>query len=320
MTGWLRFRCGAGLAIAGALAASGSATPAAAPRAAETVARPGTSLPATMVRRYTMSGAIRPLLFWIGRDDIGLARVVWRHGDAGARGYELLIGTDPARAPRSINRWGYIAEEVAGTGRDTGSMLALMTRAEESSSYEEASTSATRGRALGDFRAIRARVAGRTATWQVAAVSTPSPLTVHDLEAALDRVDEATESTRGRAMVVPRDVRTGFLAALAEQLDRAVQLTSRQTDAADPPDASVQYLFGGQVYELRLRRARRSVEQVMNESVAIVRSAFDIHTLSTGARTRFEIACGTAGDLAGVPVAVAWQPRWWLKVSLKLVD
>ena len=72
----------------------------------------------------SMSGYVRPLLFWFGRDDIGLARVVWRTGDDGARGYELLVGTDPAKAPRALNRWGFVSEEVHGA---EGAVLALMT-------------------------------------------------------------------------------------------------------------------------------------------------------------------------------------------------
>ena len=160
----------------------------------------------TMVHRYTMSGHVRPLIFWIGRDDIGLAQVVWRRGHDGARGYELLVGTDPARAPRSLNRWGYIAEEAVGA---EGTILALMTRADESS-YDEAAASATRGPAPGEFRAIRVRVANGAATWQVAAVRTPEPLTIHDLDAALDRVGHETTAAEPREMHLPPARNRGF--------------------------------------------------------------------------------------------------------------
>jgi len=50
----------------------------------------------------------------------------------------------------------------------------------------------------------------------------------------------------------------------------------------------------------------------------VVRSSFEIRTLSTDARTRFEVTFGTQGALAGIPVAASWQPRWWLKVELRL--
>jgi hypothetical protein len=32
------------------------------------------------------------------------------------------------------------------------------------------------------------------------------------------------------------------------------------------------------------------------------------------------MVCGTEGALAGVPISVSWQPRWWLKVSLTLIE
>ena len=70
-----------------------------------------------------MSGAVRPLLFWISREDVGFARITWRRGGDGLRGYEFLVGTDPARAPRALNRWGYIVEDAQG---GDGSVLALM--------------------------------------------------------------------------------------------------------------------------------------------------------------------------------------------------
>jgi hypothetical protein len=269
------------------------------------IATPGSSLPAAKLHRYTMSGYIRPLLFWIGRDDIGLARVVWRQGATGARGYELLIGTDPARAPRSLNRWGYIAEEIRGAD---ASMLALMTRADESS-YDEAATSTTAARSRGDFRAIQAAVTNGLATWQVASVHTPQPLTIHDLDAALEGVLGGTTTAARREMRASPDVRPGFLTALAELVDRARQ--------SHPP---LQYLFAGKLYELQVRGAQRGTEQVQNAPVRIVRTSFEIRTLATNARTRFEIASGTEGSLAGVPITVEWQPRWWLKVRLKLTD
>jgi hypothetical protein len=65
-------------------------------------------------RHYRLAARIRPLFFWIGRDNVGEARLTWQAGDGGGRGYSLLIGSDPARAPRKINKWGYISELEEG--------------------------------------------------------------------------------------------------------------------------------------------------------------------------------------------------------------
>lgn len=107
-------------------AASDDATPA--------VLRRAGGLPIVAEHRYRMAAKIRPLLlFWIGRDNVGEARMVWQHGPDGARGFELLIGSDPARAPRRINRWGYIAEEVRGSD---ARLLGVMKQSNEKSLEE----------------------------------------------------------------------------------------------------------------------------------------------------------------------------------------
>ena len=155
------------------IAGAGEAPPA-------TAGAPAGSPGPVHTRTYTMSGAVRPLLFWISRNDVGLARITWRRGDRGARGYEFLVGTDPARAPRAINRWGYIAEEVDATD---GSVLALMMGSPDTSYGDEASGGATAGGA--ELRAMRSGMRGGVATWQTARIHTASALTIHDAGAAL---------------------------------------------------------------------------------------------------------------------------------------
>ncbi len=74
------------------------------------------TLPVVAEHRYRIAAKIRPLvLFWIGKDNVGGARIRWRQGEDGLRGYDALIGSDPARAPRKINRWGFILEEAGRT-------------------------------------------------------------------------------------------------------------------------------------------------------------------------------------------------------------
>ena len=79
--------------------------------------------------RYRMAGKIRPLLFfWITKDGIGGARIRVRRGEDGASGLDLLIGSDPTRAPRGINRWGYILEETRG---DETTVVGIMKKSDE---------------------------------------------------------------------------------------------------------------------------------------------------------------------------------------------
>ena len=198
---------------------------------------PSASMRPVMTHRYKMSGSVRPLLFWIGKDDIGIARIVWRRGDGAAIGYEFLVGTDPAKAPRSLNRWGYIAEDIEGAD---GSILALMTGADEAT-YNEAASNSSRPPGAGDFRAIQAHVERGAATWQTARVSTPSALTVHDVDAALERIRHETAAAPSRGMSLPSGARPGFLTAVAELIDLAVTGVNRRTDTRELLRPRVQY-------------------------------------------------------------------------------
>lgn len=265
---------------------------------------PGGGLSVVRVHHYRMAGRVRPLLFWIGRDDVGIARIVWRGDGHGTTAYELLVGTDPARAPRRVNRWGFIAERA---DRDGGALLALMTRADEAS-YADAAAAA--GPSAGEFRAIRGHTAGGVARWEVSRVRVAAPLTVHDLDAAMASVAEATPAAPRQAPVAP-GTRPGFLVAVAELLDLAVA-------GAPGGNPVVRYAFGQGVYQLRLGQVKRLLADHGTARVPAVHAPFEITNLATGVRTRFEITSGTAGELAGVPLLIQWQPRWWLKVELHL--
>ena len=281
--------------------------PAGAPVAARRVEQEPNTLPRVMTHHYRMAGRVRPLLFWIGRDNVGLASVVWRAGGDGSRGYELLIGTDPARAPRGLNRWGYIAEQTSGA---EGSLLALMTQA-AGGSYEDAERQAAT--TAGDLHAIRSEVRHGTARWQTARIRPAAPFSVFDARAAIVRARDDAADSPLREMAVASATRSGFLVAVAELVESVVD-----GGAAPTVLRSVPYVFGQRTYHLRVVDARTTRLRLGPDVVEARHARFEIHTLATGARTRFEMTLGTRAHLTGVPLMVAWQPRWWLKLELHL--
>lgn len=300
------------LGAAGAPAAAGR--PAIAMSRAEPL--PGDGLRTEAVRHYRMDGRIRPLLFWFGKDDIGLARITWRTADSGARGYEMLVGTDPKKAPRALNKWGFIAEQVNGTD---GRLLALMTGT-DTANYEEAAADAEHQGDGGDFRAILASVERGAAAWRTARIATPSAFSIHDVDAALDRVRDETAAAAPRQQPLSPGTRPGFLVALAELIEQGAGQPPGSAAARAARQQRIRYAFGQGTYELTLRDTTRAITQLEGRDVAVIRSAFEIRTLATDARTRFDVLFGTSGQLANVPVAAEWQPRWWLKVALRLAD
>jgi hypothetical protein len=272
---------------------------------------PGARIPVVKDRRYVMSGAVRPLLFWIKRDDIGLARIVWRRGSDGSRGYELLVGTEPTRAPGSINRWGFISEEAFGSD---GSVLALMTGSQQTSFDNEAAAASQRG---GDFQAAVTRVQAGTAEWSLSRIRTADTMTVHDARVVIDAVPHGPGKLPQQRSVTAA-TRPGFLIAVADLLAITHQAAAKSGRGPIVEQQRIQYVFGGQVYEMHVRSVERGSVTYNGASAEILKTSFETRTLATGARTEFIVTAGTSGELAGVPLEIEWQPRWWLRVRLTL--
>src|SRR5262249_48017684 len=124
-------------------------------------------LPVVAEHTYRMLAKVRPLLFWITKDDVGGARVSWRSDEGGSFGGDLLIRSDPDRAPRRINRWGYIAEQVRGP---EARVLGVMKQSNEQSVKEAESQLAADGRGGFVYRAIQGTTANNQAQASVTTV------------------------------------------------------------------------------------------------------------------------------------------------------
>jgi len=83
---------------------------------------------------YRLRGEVRPFLFWIGRGDVGGGHITVRRTDSlpgrWSQEIEVLFGSDPARVPQHIKRWGYGRESAnwtQGTGAGSGAPRLLAT-------------------------------------------------------------------------------------------------------------------------------------------------------------------------------------------------
>jgi hypothetical protein len=266
----------------------------------------------TAERRYRLSAAIRPFLFWIGRDNVGGARVVWRADGDGRKGYELLLGSDPARAPRRINRWGWTREDADPSG---ATMLGVMNRSEDDS-LDQAKATLGRGRDGYFFKMNRARVEHGVARAEATTVFAPVDFTFRQLDDLLRLVEETKPMPRVRARALPPGTRPGLLTALADVVHAGV-IAARAPGSEGPRPRIVQYTFNAGVYDLvitsweRVERARYGTRTYEK----LVRLEFESRNREKGTTERFAFACGTEGDLAEVPVFVRYQPKWWFKVE-----
>jgi hypothetical protein len=272
-----------------------------------------------MQRRYRLSAAIRPLLFWIGAKNVGGARIVWREDGGTQRGYELLLGSDPARAPRRINRWGWVREDA---GPEGGTMVGVMNRSEDDS-LDQAKAGMARDAKAGRFlfKVIRARVEDGGARAESTTVFAPQDYTFRQLGDLQQFVEAAKPQPRVKKGGLPPGTRPGLLFALADLVGAGVD-AARAPGNAWPQPRKVQYTFDAGVYDLTVSSWER-VEQARYGGRTygkLVRLEFESRNLAKDTTERFVLACGTEGPLAGVPVFVRYQPKWWFKVEGVLDD
>lgn len=264
--------------------------------------------------RYRLSAAIRPLLFWVGAKNVGGARIVWREGEEGRRGYELLLGSDPKRAPRRINRWGFVREDAGPFG---ATMFGVMNRSEDASLGEATSRMAREfreGRFL--FKLIQARVQGREAEAESTTVLAPQDFNFRQVEDLRQYVESKKPPPRLRTGRLPEGTRPGLLFGVADLIGAGVE-AARSPGNSGPQMRRVPYTFNAALYELVLKRWER-VEASRSSGRArqrLVRLEFESRNLEKGSVERFTLVCGTEGALSGVPITVQYQPKWWFKIE-----
>ncbi len=272
--------------------------------------------------RYRMAAAIRPLyVFWIRAGNVGGARLRWREGDHGRRGYELLLGSDPLRAPRKINRWGWEREDL---GPDGANLLGLMRKTDEESLDEAKVGLRTEGDGGFMYKAIRSRVSegkvrAENTVWRV-----PRDLSYRDLAELQALVRSASDATpRTREAPIPPGTHPGFLFAAAHVIDLAVDAAARPGGPRRlPSGVDATFTFNASLYDLRLR----STEWVESATYGgrrferLVRLRCDHYNREKGTRERFVLVCPTDGPFARVPVSIEYQPKWWFKASGVLDD
>lgn len=287
---------------------SASAEVAAPKRSAAVSATAGPVSPKRSVMRqhyYRMLAKVRPLLFWVSRDNVGGARIGWLGDSSGSRGFELLIGSDPARAPRKINRWGYIAEELRGSHAST---LGVMKQSNEDSIEEAKAKLESANGGTHAFKAIRATSANGQSTSDVLTLQAGSDLTYRDVESLLILVNERSSATTTKTVNLPAGTRPGFLLALSDLI-------------GNPSLKSVAYVYNGRFHRLHVKSVEPASMRVNGrELTRLMRARFETENQATRERTPFEITYGTMGELKEVPVHVMYQPKWWFQVELFLED
>jgi hypothetical protein len=263
--------------------------------------------------RYRIDARLRPFLFWIRKSNIGNGRLTWRRGPNGTIGYELLVGSDPARTPRHINRWGYLREESDRAG---STVFGVMSQSNEQS-VQDADRNTSRTDGIHVFTALQQFVSGTEARVTVSEVRVPKDLTYADLDTLLASVPAAPSKTK--TVAVAEWTSSGFLAAAASLIEEERTAVS---NAAKLPHLVRVYPYNGELYELQLRSTER-VDRHVREGTSVgpaIRGRFRVINRTTHDETPFTLLYGVEGYLTGVPLLISWRPRWWLEIECVLDD
>jgi hypothetical protein len=261
---------------------------------------------------YRIVGKVRPLFFWVGADDVGGARITWR-GGKNKQSVALLIGSDPQRAPRGVNEWGYIREDV---GNDSTTVFGIRT-VTDGESPDEVETRRTEPGRMAELGVLCSTVSRREAASRTTTVYVDRDATYRDIDRVLDVV-ERDARWGGRRTTRPADVAPGFLTAL-DLMMRSSALDARTAEAM-PARPRLSYVYKDAVYDLIPRRIDRVPYLRTRGGLFrdLLRSQISVRNQATGSTSGFAITYGTEGALAGVPIAATYQPNWWFKVELEL--
>ena len=285
---------------------------------------------------YIMTARIRLLLFWAGKDDVGGGYI--REGispENAGQFFEIVMGSDPMKAPMSINRWGAAWELLhresaqASSSDDTNTFIGFM-KVSKGTSVSEMQKELAREKDGGGFlfSAILNQASGTANFAKEVPFQSDRDFTIHQLDQAAPFVFDRLAQSKGKLLSVGRaEIQScgrsqGFLSSVQELIDDALR--------GDSNRVSLCYFYNGQHYTLTLEQAvpvaqatvrfSRDKEAHPDEHTYknLVRLRCENANDTTGKRSNFELLVGTEGDLRGVPVRISYQPNWWFQVVLNL--
>ena len=285
---------------------------------------------------YVMTARVRLLFFWVGRDDVGGGYV--KRGtlpnDAQSQVIQLLMGSDPAKAPRAINRWG-AGTEVARRSHDgehkveSSTFLGFM-KVSKGASVSEMQKELAREKQGGAylFSAIVNESSGQSSIAKVVPFSSDQDYTIHQLDEAEKTAIEKLATQTGRTRTMDQGEfkscgeAGGFLSSLSDLVDAA--LRGVKTPVA------LCYTYNGERYtvtltgtakiahaavQLTLKGEAKKYERAYDNLILAHFTTFDHTARSEG---HFDLLLGSEGNLRGVPVQITYQPNWWFQVVLNL--
>jgi len=285
--------------------------------------------------RYVMTCKVRFVFFWGGRDDVGggYLRIGKAAGDEGEQMIQFLFGSDPAKAPMAINRWGGGTEVLRSqdSGQPASSAFFGFMKSSKGQSVlamrRELSDEKANGAHL--FEGIISRVdEGRALTTTVPYTSNQDFDLYHYTEAEKATLQEL-ENNPARHIRTLEGAERAACPRAGEFLSTTFQLMDDAVDGRATPE-SLCYIYNAHHYKATLLSVQPVAEKTvhialhgnggaLNQTYRHLRQAhFEVVCQETGNKSVFDIVLGTEGNLRGAPIQISYQPNWWFQVILNL--
>lgn len=286
---------------------------------------------------YVMTCKLHLLLFWAGSDDVGggYVRIGKASGEAREEMIQILFGSDPAKAPLAINRWGAGTEVLRSTGsgqQEASAFFGFMKSSKGQSvlaMQRELSKEKTNGDHL--FEGIISRVdEGRALTTSIPYTSSQD-FDLHQYAEAEKATLQQLENNPSRHIRRLEGAARQACPRPGEFLSTTLQLINDAL-AARPMPVSYCYLYNARHYKATLLSVRPIAEKnvhvtlrgkagTLDRTYRHVKEAhFVVVGEETGSKSSFDILLGTEGNLRGAPIQITYQPNWWFQVILNLAS
>jgi len=269
---------------------------------------------------YVMTVRVRLLIFWAGKDDVGggyIHRGI-SQDDPREELLQVLFGSDPAKAPRAINRWGAGTEVM----RHKDPVAGATNKDDVVSSVFFGFMKSSKGKSVSEMQEeLKKEKAGGEHQFSNQDYHSKQYAEAEPLMMEKFRSSDRLPRTQDIGAECPR---------ASEFLGTVSQLANQAVESAQAPK-SLCYVYDAQVITLTLER----VEPVRKLNVKVnaikggalieqsygdlVQADFVSANRKTGRRVNFTMVLGTKGKLRGVPVQIRYQPNWWFQIVLNLL-
>ncbi len=285
---------------------------------------------------YVMTCKLRLLLFWVGREDVGggYVRIGKATGEQRQQVIEILFGSDPAKVPLAINRWGAGTEvlRIADSGQPEASAFFGFMKSSKGQSVLAMKSELAKEKADGDhlFEGILSRVDDQALSTTIPYVSTRD-FDLHQYDEAEKATLQQLESNPSRHFRRLDGEARQACPRVGEFLSTTLQLMDDAVAGHATPE-SLCYIYNARHYSASLLSSHSVAEKKIHVALHAngtyldrdyrdLREAhFEVTCDETRTKSSFDILLGTQGNLRGAPIQITYEPNWWFQVVLNMAS